>query len=282
MVQNIFRSGFLVRVSHTVLTFLITLVLFLHNTDLRRDEDQGEFLGPLLFFLLVMGSVLLYLTVSLMDPGFVLTDTGKVLQCSDEEVESMVPRSLTPRLRRCGYCLLQQPMRAKHCQTCKQCVRRYDHHCPWIENCVGERNHRWFLVYLLVQLLVLLWALHIALSGFSPSASWQLWLRANGILLAALCVVTVCSLVTLLLLGSHLYLVSINCTTWEFMSRHRISYLKGCGNEANPFDRGVVCNLWAFFCMCRTVAWEQVYLTNLKGDGVSPSTSLSLTESCPL
>lgn len=56
----------------------------------------------------------------------------------------------------------QQPMRSKHCQTCQHCVRRYDHHCPWIENCVGERNHRWFVLYLAVQLLVLLWGLHIA------------------------------------------------------------------------------------------------------------------------
>ncbi len=56
----------------------------------------------------------------------------------------------------------QQPMRSKHCQTCQHCVRRYDHHCPWIENCVGERNHRWFVLYLAIQLLVLLWGLHIA------------------------------------------------------------------------------------------------------------------------
>lgn len=58
--------------------------------------------------------------------------------------------------------LKQQPMRSKHCQTCQHCVRRYDHHCPWIENCVGEKNHRWFVLYLLVELLVLLWGLHIA------------------------------------------------------------------------------------------------------------------------
>nr|XP_020450736.1 probable palmitoyltransferase ZDHHC12 isoform X2 [Monopterus albus] len=258
MVQNMFRTGFLVRASHTLLTWVITLMLFLHNTDLRKCEERGELLLPLLFFLLVVLSVLLYFSVSLMDPGFILTDTAKGVHGSDEEMEVIIPQSSTPRLRRCGYCLLQ-PMRAKHCQTCKHCVRRFDHHCPWIENCVGERNHRWFIVYLVVQLLALLWALHAALSGISSSDTWELWFKMNGFLLAALGVVGVFSAVVLLLLGCHLYLVSINCTTWEFMSRHRISYLKNCENEENPFDRGVLCNLWDFFCICRTVMWEQVY-----------------------
>uniref|UniRef100_UPI003AB08589 palmitoyltransferase ZDHHC12-A isoform X2 n=1 Tax=Centroberyx gerrardi TaxID=166262 RepID=UPI003AB08589 len=264
MLQNIFRSGFLVRTAHTVLTWVVTLILFLHNTDLRRCEEKGELMLPVLFSLLVLLSVMLYFTVSLMDPGFILSDTVQVkgLQGSSEELESMIPQSSTPRLRRCGYCLLQQPMRAKHCQTCKRCVRRFDHHCPWIENCVGERNHRWFIVYLVVQLVALLWALQIALSGVSSGGTWQLWFRANGFLLAALGVVGVFSVVVLLLLGCHLYLVSINCTTWEFMSRHRISYLKNCGDEENPFDRGVVCNLREFFCLCRTVVWEQAYHRN--------------------
>lgn len=96
-------------------------------------------------------------------------------------------------------------------------------------------------------------------SGISPSVTWELWFRGNGFLLAALGVVGVFSVVVVLLLGCHLYLVSISCTTWEFMSRHRISYLKNCGDEENPFDRGVFCNLWDFFCICRTVVWEQVY-----------------------
>lgn len=92
--------------------------------------------------------------------------------------------------------------------------------------------------------------------------TWQLWLRVNGFLLAVLCALGVFSVVVVLLLGCHLYLVSINCTTWEIMSRHRISYLKNCGDEENPFDRGFFCNLWGFFCMCRSVVWEQVYQRN--------------------
>lgn len=46
--------------------------------DLRKREERGELLLPVLFFFLVVLSVLLYFAVSLMDPGFVLTDTVKV------------------------------------------------------------------------------------------------------------------------------------------------------------------------------------------------------------
>lgn len=47
-------------------------------TDLRKYEERGELLLPVLFISLVVLSVLLYFAVSLMDPGFVLTDTVKV------------------------------------------------------------------------------------------------------------------------------------------------------------------------------------------------------------
>lgn len=96
-------------------------------------------------------------------------------------------------------------------------------------------------------------------TGFSYVPTWQLWLHTNGVLLAVAVLLALLSLIVLLLLGSHLYLVSLNTTTWEFMSRHRISYLKHCGADENPFDRGTFHNLWGFFCVWGTVVWEQVY-----------------------
>uniref|UniRef100_A0A3Q2QCW3 Palmitoyltransferase n=1 Tax=Fundulus heteroclitus TaxID=8078 RepID=A0A3Q2QCW3_FUNHE len=262
MFKNVFGSGFLVRTAHVVLTWIITLILFLYDTELRKQEETGQVLQPVLFVLLVLVSVLLYFAVSLMDPGFILSEDSD-LQFTlgvTEEQQDMIPASAKSlRRRRCAHCLLQQPMRSKHCQACQRCVRRYDHHCPWIENCVGERNHRWFLVYLAVQLLVLLWALHVTWTGFGPAPSWRPWLRSNGVLLAVGALLALLALVVLLLLGSHLYLVSINVTTWEFMSRHRISYLRHCGADDNPFDRGAARNLWGFFCEWGGVAWEQAY-----------------------
>ncbi|XP_013855392.1 palmitoyltransferase ZDHHC12-B isoform X2 [Austrofundulus limnaeus] len=74
MFKNVFGSGFLVRTAHVVLTWVVTLILFLHDTELRKQEETGQLVQPVLFVLLVLVSVLLYFTVSLMDPGFILSD----------------------------------------------------------------------------------------------------------------------------------------------------------------------------------------------------------------
>ena len=43
---------------------------------------------------------------------------------------------------------MYRPPRAHHCRICKRCIRRMDHHCPWIINCVGEKNQKYFLQFL--------------------------------------------------------------------------------------------------------------------------------------
>lgn len=49
----------------------------------------------------------------------------------------------------CDKCNSNRPERAHHCKVCNICILRMDHHCPWIGNCIGEKNEREFIYFLL-------------------------------------------------------------------------------------------------------------------------------------
>ncbi|KDN52919.1 hypothetical protein K437DRAFT_219769 [Tilletiaria anomala UBC 951] len=40
-----------------------------------------------------------------------------------------------------------KPERTHHCSICKACVLKYDHHCPWLNQCVGLGNERYFVLF---------------------------------------------------------------------------------------------------------------------------------------
>ena len=50
--------------------------------------------------------------------------------------------------RYCETCDCPKPDMCHHCSVCKKCVLKMDHHCPWVMNCVGVRNYRYFFNFI--------------------------------------------------------------------------------------------------------------------------------------
>jgi len=65
----------------------------------------------------------------------------------------VVERKSDGTFRYCKDCKLYKPDRCHHCSVCQECVLRMDHHCPWISNCVGFGNYKYFMLVLFYGML---------------------------------------------------------------------------------------------------------------------------------
>ncbi|XP_031137889.1 palmitoyltransferase ZDHHC23 isoform X3 [Sander lucioperca] len=69
----------------------------------------------------------------------------------------------------CPACRVVRPPRAGHCRICGVCVLRLDHHCVWLNSCVGQLNHRSFLLTLVLFLLTSLYGISLVLQSVCPN-----------------------------------------------------------------------------------------------------------------
>ena len=126
-----------------------------------------------LFHILAFNSVILCLFISharavFSDPGIVPLPQNR-MDFSDLHDEAGEPLTQNQPPDEdwtiCTRCEMYRPPRAHHCRICRRCIRRMDHHCPWINNCVGEWNQKYFIQFLFY--VAILSAYSLCLVGFS-------------------------------------------------------------------------------------------------------------------
>uniref|UniRef100_A0A1I8H256 DHHC domain-containing protein n=1 Tax=Macrostomum lignano TaxID=282301 RepID=A0A1I8H256_9PLAT len=156
-------------------------------------------------------------------------------------------RGMQNSIRVCQICQLIKPDRAHHCATCGICLLKMDHHCPWVNNCVGYHNYKYFVLFLLYG------ALYCCYTG-SGSAKYfvDFWMEGVSdiqafrfhVLFLFFAAWMFC--ISLLALGGyHLHLAMSNLTTLESF---RAPVLAGTGGpDKRAYNVGAARNFCQVF-----------------------------------
>ncbi|KAM6282020.1 palmitoyltransferase ZDHHC3 isoform 1-T3 [Porphyrio hochstetteri] len=128
--------------------FVVLLVMLVPSRDYVYSVINGTLFNTLAFFALAS-----HFRAMLTDPGAVPKGNA-----TKEFIESL---QLKPGqvVYKCPKCCSIKPDRAHHCSVCKRCIRKMDHHCPWVNNCVGENNQKYFVLFTMYIALISLHAL---------------------------------------------------------------------------------------------------------------------------
>jgi len=171
--------------------------------------------------------------------------------------------------RQCKWCLKYKPDRCHHCRVCNMCILRMDHHCPWVYNCIGFRNHKYFFLILIYAAVDLLFVSYTMFDTVWWSTSIDVPLPTMLLLVTGEAFTTFLMVITVTFLCFHIWLTAKAMTTVEFCEKS----LKKASYNSSQYSHGMYRNLCAVLGPNPLLWFVPVSLP--KGDGVTWHTAAS-------
>ncbi|CAG5107860.1 Oidioi.mRNA.OKI2018_I69.chr1.g3521.t1.cds [Oikopleura dioica] len=236
---------------------------------LNIEENEGLRCFTFVDIILFVLTMVHFITASTMDPGiFPRVPPEEVVE------DDLMPlykniniNNVAVQMKWCSTCKFYRPPRSSHCSVCDNCVQDFDHHCPWLGNCIGRRNYRFFCWYLatlfwIQKLYALFFYFRIVFKFVSSKKTLHMVFTFTCSLVyifvakkdedfsatkkEVVISIIICSLVFLLFLFVcgltmfHTYLITNGRTTYEqFSARYP---------KESPFDQGCSFNWHRTFC----------------------------------
>lgn len=145
--------------------------------------------------------------------------------------------------RRCKHCLIYKPDRCHHCRICKSCILKMDHHCPWIMNCIGFRNHKYFFLLIIYSMLCCAFIGVTVIGTILESLEQEMPVCQRFLLLLCFSTSSIMGGLLVVFAAFHVMLMLRGLTTIEFCEKMSIV----TSGKSSKYDMGAYRNITAVF-----------------------------------
>lgn len=191
-------------------------------------------------------------------------------------VKDVMVNGHSVKVKFCDTCLLYRPPRASHCSVCNNCVMKFDHHCPWVGQCIGLRNYANFMMFISTSTVLCTYVFVFSWINILLERRRSIW-RVMSHDVLSLVLIIYCFVIIWFVGGLtvfHFYLICTNQTTYE---NFRYRYDK----KKNPYTDGIAENMKEVFCskippsMINFRAWASEEEDTIKSSTTSATTTRS-------
>ena len=120
----------------------------------------------------------------------------------------------------CDICRSYVQLTSRHCRACGRCVEKFDHHCMWINNCVGGKNYKIFIVMITLTFISMTIYIISALLLWAEN-QYQKFIPEMAVVWATSILVGIFIILIFNLILLHIYLNYLGITTYEFIVRNK-------------------------------------------------------------
>ena len=183
--------------------------------------------------------LLLMIRISVLDPGFGINEPKDDDKTAGEQMKSSkgphVTFSKDHDKHFCFWCQKTRQQGTKHCRQCDKCVAGFDHHCPFLNQCIGEKNYTLFrLLVVIVSIACIIHVLngfYLALAGGSHREFIKASIEQHGrfsyktfkqLIALSIAFPFLFTLMFMQLTGYHIFLSCFNLTTYEHVMKRRM------------------------------------------------------------
>ena len=157
----VYKPNPVVQIFYLLLVLILYLLYYFYGIKKYFPHKEMSYNLIYILYTILFFALYIFYLCSISDPGIITKKN--ISHLKQKYPYDFLFNSEKSECKKCNFTKIN---RSKHCRVCNKCIEKFDHHCIWINNCVGAKNFKYFLYFIFIHWVLVTYASILALAFF--------------------------------------------------------------------------------------------------------------------